>query len=132
MNHLEAGLLILRALEEGSARRATPLTRGRFSKLALRLLLGRRYNLDITRLNEILEPTGWILMFDSKAYVGALRLSVIEDWPRVTTSALDKELAKIDDNAFDFDTLEYLLSPEFWKTEKANKGEARKGKRKTK
>ena len=130
MNDKQAALLILRALEAASVSRGRLLSRGRFSRLALRILLGRKYRLNIAAINEWLQPTGWIWMFDGVTYFGALRTSVIKDWPRVSSWGLDRELAQVDDNTFDFGRLEYLLDPETWSKKRAIKPKAKKGKRK--
>jgi len=130
MNDKQAALLILRALEAASVSRGRLLSRGRFSRLALRILWGRKYRPNPAAINDWLEPAGWTWMFDGETYFGVLRTSVIKDWPRISSSGLDRELAQIDDNTFDFGRLEYLLDPETWSKKRAIKPKTKKVKRK--
>src|SRR5665213_2176878 len=86
MNDKQAALLILRALEAASVSRGRLLSRGRFSRLALRILWGRKYRPNPAAINDWLEPAGWTWMFDGETYFGVLRTSVIKDWPRISSS----------------------------------------------
>jgi hypothetical protein len=129
VNAKQAALLILRALEARSEARGQMLSRGRFSRLALRLLWGRREWPPLVELNEWLAPAGWVMVWDGANYMGALRLSVVQDWPRVSTAGLDEELEAIDRRQFDFEKLDYLLEPEVWRKERFSTEQRQKKKK---
>jgi hypothetical protein len=111
----EAALLLLRALEERGQRRGKMLTRARLSEITLKTLWGRE---TLTRewldqVNEYLLSAGWLLIDASSTYA-AVKIGVVEAWPRVASKHLDAELKQIRAGTFDFGSLEELLDKSAW------------------
>lgn len=111
----DAALLLLRALEERGQRRGKVLTRARLSEITLKTLWGRETLTRewIDQVNEYLLSAGWLLIDGASTYA-AVRLSVVEAWPRVASKHLNAELEKVRAGTFDFKTLEKLLDKAAW------------------
>jgi hypothetical protein len=111
--------LILLALEERGLRRkdGTRLTRARLSRLTLkRLCLRETINQAwIDRVNEPLMKAGWIL-FDAGTTCAAVKVSVVENWPRAISKRVQATLDQVKTEDFDFDQLDRLLQREAWET----------------
>jgi hypothetical protein len=137
----QCALVLLRALEERGERRGKPLTRARLSEASLKALWNRE---TITRdwldqINEWLLSAGWILI-EAGATYGAIRVTVVENWPRVASAHMQADLTRIRLNDFDFKQWNRLLDKEAWtdnraamskpiakkKSEKANAATSRK------
>jgi hypothetical protein len=111
----QCALVALRALEERGERRGKPLTRARLSAASLKVLWIRE---TITRefldqINEWLLSAGWILVEAGGSY-GAIKVSVVENWPRVASRHMQPSLNDIKRGNFDFGKWERLLDKDVW------------------
>ena len=115
----QCALMILRSLQERGDRRkdGKALTRARFSKLTLKRLCQRQTITQawIDRVNEPLMTAGWVLI-DAGTTYGAVKVNVVENWPRAISKNLRTELDQVKNGTFDFDRHEKLLSKETWET----------------
>ena len=111
----QCALVLLRALEERGQRRGKPLTRARLSSASLKALWIRE---TITRewldqINEWLLSAGWILIEAGGTY-GAIKVTVVENWPRVASAHMKDELTQIKLGKFDFKKWNRLLDKAAW------------------
>jgi hypothetical protein len=107
----EAALLLLRALEERGQRRGKEMTRARLSRVTLKRLWNRE-NLSELWLNEVNEwllSAGWTLFYAGTTF-GAVKSSIVENWPRVASRHLEDVLDQVSRNSFEFSKLEPLLT----------------------
>ncbi len=115
----QCALMILLSLQERGARRrdGKALTRARFSKLTLKRLCLRQTITQawIDRVNEPLMTAGWVLI-DAGTTYGAVKVNVVENWPRAISKNLRTVLDQVKNGTFDFDRHEKLLSKETWET----------------
>jgi hypothetical protein len=115
----QCALMILASLEERGSRRADGkvLTRARFTRLTLKRLCDRETITQawIDRVNESLMKAGWVLI-DAGTTYGAVKVSVVENWPRAISKNLKSELAKVKEERFVWNKLERLMSKEVWET----------------
>lgn len=109
----EAAMLLLRALQERGERRGKPLTRARVSRVTLKRLWNREQLTEpwLDEVNEWLLSAGWTLVYAGTTF-GAVKTSVIENWPRIASKHLASVIADVKRGAFDFSELQYLLKPE--------------------
>jgi hypothetical protein len=122
----QCAVILLRALQERGDRRRKFLTRARLSESSLKALWLRQ---SITRewldqVNEWLLSAGWIVIQAGGTY-GAIKVSVVENWPRVASGHLGKELGQIEIGTFDFRSWNALLDKAAW-TDKAMGPKTRK------
>lgn len=112
----QCALMILGSLKERGSRRADGkvLTRARFTKLTLKKLCDRETIAQawIDRVNESLMKAGWVLI-DAGTTYGAVKVSVVENWPRAISKNLLAEMKK---GTSDWNKLERLMSKEAWET----------------
>ena len=115
----QCALMILASLKERGSRRADGkvLTRARFTKLTLKKLCDRETITQawIDRVNESLMKAGWVLI-DAGTTYGAVKVNVVENWPRAISKNLKAELAEVKEGTFVWDKLERLMSKEAWET----------------
>jgi hypothetical protein len=115
----QCALMILASLEERGSRRADGkvLTRARFTKLTLKKLCDRETITQawIDRVNESLMKAGWVLI-DAGTTYGAVKVNVVENWPRAISKNLKAELADVKEETFKWNKLERLMSKEVWET----------------
>jgi hypothetical protein len=125
----EVTLLALRLFEERGQRRGKELTRARISSSSLKQISNREHITPqwIDELNEYLLPSGWILIRAGSTYA-AIKVSVVENWPRVSAKRLEKELEAVRQGTFDFKSLSYLLSPQSTAPVVQKQGKTRSGK----
>ena len=106
----QCALVLLRAIEERGQRRGKPLTRARVSEASLKALCIRE---TITRewldqINEWLLSAGWILIEAGGTY-GAIKVTVVENWPRVASAHMQDDLTQIKLGKFNFKQWNRLL-----------------------
>jgi hypothetical protein len=111
----QCALVLLRAIEERGQRRGKPLTRARVSEASLKALCMRE---TITRewldqINEWLLSAGWILIEAGGTY-GAIKVTVVENWPRVASAHMQDDLTQIKLGKFDFKQWNKLLDKAAW------------------
>jgi hypothetical protein len=115
----QCALMVLLSLKERSSRRAEgrPLTRARFTKLTLKRLCERETITQgwIDRVNESLMKAGWVLI-DAGSTFGAVKINVVENWPRATSKNLKSELDQVKKGTFKWNALEQLMRKETWET----------------
>ncbi len=115
LNPNQCALVLLRALEERGQRRGKPLTRARLSAASLKALWNRE---TITRewldqINEWLLSAGWILIEAGGTY-GAIKVTVVENWPRVASAHMQDDLTQIKLGKFVFKQWNRLLDKAAW------------------
>jgi hypothetical protein len=69
----------------------------------------------IDRVNESLLKAGWVLL-DAGSTYGAVKVNVVENWPRAVSKNLKPVLEKVKKGTFDFRKLEGLMRKETWQT----------------
>ena len=109
----QSALMVLRAIEQRGQRRGKELTRARISGATLKLL-GNRETITpqwLDELNEWLLSAGWVLIQAGSTYA-AVKVSVIENWPRVAAKHLATELEAVKRGKFSFHSLSHLLRSE--------------------
>jgi len=108
----QSALMVLRALEERGQRRGKELTRARISGATLKLLCNRETITPqwLDELNEWCLSAGWVLIHAGSTYA-AVKMSVIENWPRVAAKHLATELEAVKRGKFNFNSLSRLLTP---------------------
>jgi hypothetical protein len=105
----EAALLLLHAIEERGQRRGKEMTRARLSRATLKSLWNRE-NLSepwLDGVNEWLLSAGWTLFYAGTTF-GAVKSSVVENWPRVASRHTEDILDEVRQGIFDFSKLEHL------------------------
>jgi hypothetical protein len=115
----DCALMILVSLRERASRRAPGkgLTRARFTRLTLKRLCDRETITQawIDRVNEFLLKAGWILV-DAGTTYGAVKVSIVENWPRATSKNVMTDLATLKQGKFDRKERELLMSRDTWET----------------
>jgi hypothetical protein len=106
----QAALLLLHAIDERGLRRGKEMTRARLSRITLKRLwnredLSERWLADV---NEWLLSAGWTLLYAGTTF-GAVKNSVVENWPRVASKHSEDVLDHVRRGSFDFSKLEPLL-----------------------
>ena len=118
----EAALLLLRLITEESRTRGFSRTEKtvRLSERTLKRLWNRERLTEqfLEEVQEWLLSGGWALVFAGSTF-GAARVDAVENWSRVSFRRLARELDDVVRGEFDFNQLEYLLSPEgrAWRSE---------------
>jgi hypothetical protein len=119
MTDRQCALMILASLAERGTRRTDGkvMTRARFTRLTLKKLCDRETITQawIDRVNESLMKAGWILI-DAGTTYGAVKVSVVENWPRAIYKNLKSELADVKEGTFEWSKLEPLMRKETWET----------------
>ena len=115
----DCALMILISLAERTSRRppGKGLTRARLTSRTLKNLcdLERITPAWIERVNESLLKAGWILI-DAGSTYGAIKVSVVENWPRAISSNVMPKVAKLKEGKFDQAERERLMRPDTWAT----------------
>jgi hypothetical protein len=106
----QAALLLLRLFELRDKSRNKPMTRVRLTPPMLKRLWNRR-RLPPPFVQEVADwllVAGWVF-FDAGPTFAAVRVSAVENWPRVFTKALGKELDDVAAGTYVFSAHEHLL-----------------------
>ena len=115
----QCALMVLLSLKERGSRRPKdrPLTRARFTRLTLKKLCDRETITQawIDRVNESLMKAGWVLIDVGTTY-GAVKVNVVENWPRAISKNLKSELEQVKNGTFKWNELEELMRKEAWET----------------
>ena len=127
----EAALITLGALENRGQRRGKELTRARLSAATLKALWNRETLTPqwIEEVNEWLVSAGWILIFVRSTYA-AIKVSVVENWPRVASRHLNSEIEKIKRGSQVFEKWAHLLRPQTATSVVSNRRHRRNSKKK--
>jgi hypothetical protein len=106
----ECVLLFLRLIEERQGRRSRGLTQVRLSELTLRHLWNRQLLTEqfLRHIEEWMLGAGWALVRTGRTY-GAVKVSVVENWPRVSWKNLRDEISAVHRGDYDFDKIEHLI-----------------------
>jgi hypothetical protein len=86
-------------------------TRVRLSELTLKRLWTRGRLPDglIEKVTEYMFKSGWCLFYAETTFA-AVRISVVENWPRLSSKRMENEIRKIQEGAFKFDRYTHLVS----------------------
>ena len=106
----QAALLLLRLFELRDGARNKPMTRARLTQPMLKRLWNRR-RLPPQFVQEVADwllVAGWVF-FDAGPTFAAVRVNAVENWPRVFTKALGKDLDDVAAGTFVFSAHEHLL-----------------------
>jgi hypothetical protein len=106
----QAALLLLRLFELRDDARNKPMTRVRLTQPMLKRLWNRR-RLPPQFVQEVADwllVAGWVF-FDAGPTFAAVRVNAVENWPRVFTKALGKDLDDVAAGTFVFSAHEHLL-----------------------
>jgi hypothetical protein len=107
----QCALLLLRLIEERGQRRKEKTTRVRLAELTLKKLWNRKRLTDqfLEEVGEWLLTAGWVLIYASSTF-GAVKIDVVENWPRVSFKNLTHEIDQVVRDKFNFDNLEHLMT----------------------
>ena len=106
----QAALLLLRLFELRDGARNKPMTRARLTPPMLKRLWNRR-RLSPTFLQDVADwllVAGWVF-FDAGPTYAIVRVTAVENWPRVFTKPIRKELSDVAAGTYDFRPHEHLL-----------------------
>jgi hypothetical protein len=108
----ECALLLLRLIENKEQERKGRMTRMRLSDLTLKRLWDRaRLTREfLAEVEEWLLAAGWALIFAGSTFA-AVKVSSVENWPRISWKRIAEELASVSRDEYDFTALEHLLVP---------------------
>ena len=109
----QCALLLLRVFElrneQREAKGVKPMTRAKLTAPMLKALWNRR-RLSPEFLQEVAD---WLLfarwVFFAGPVYGAVQVSAVQNWPRVSTTAIGVELKEIAEGRYPFEKLERLL-----------------------
>jgi hypothetical protein len=89
-------LLLLRLLEDKGDDLGKPITRARLSEITLKRLWKRERLAGhfLAEVQEWLLTAGWALI-DAGSTYAAVKIDVVENWPRVSSKRIDNELRKV-------------------------------------
>jgi hypothetical protein len=107
----QAALLLLRVFELSDSARNKPMTRARLTPPMLKRLWSRR-RLSPTFLQDVADwllVAGWVF-FDAGSTYGVVRVTAVENWPRVFTKQIRDDLSKVAAGTYEFSEHEHL----FW------------------
>jgi hypothetical protein len=106
----QAALLLLRLFELKDGARNKPMTRARLTPPMLKRLWNRR-RLSPTFLKEVADwllVAGWVF-FDVGSTYAVVRVTAVENWPRVFTKPMREDLNKVAAGTYEFSEHEHLL-----------------------
>jgi hypothetical protein len=106
----QAALLLLRLFELKDGARNKPMTRARLTPPMLKRLWNRR-RLSPTFLQEVADwslVAGWVF-FDAGSTYAVVRVTAVENWPRVFTKPMREDLRKVAAGTYEFSEHEHLL-----------------------
>jgi hypothetical protein len=106
----QAALLLLRLFELRDGTRNKLMTRANLTAPMLKRLWNRR-RLSPAFLQDVADwllVAGWVF-FDAGPTFAAVRVSAVENWPRVFTKPVSKELRDVAAGTYDFSAHEHLL-----------------------
>jgi hypothetical protein len=89
-------LLVLRLLEDKGDDLGKPLTRARLAAITLKRLWNRERLTEhfLAEIQDWLLTAGWALIDVGSTYA-AVKIDVVENWPRVSSKRIDEELRKV-------------------------------------
>jgi hypothetical protein len=110
----QCALLLLRLFElrdeKREAQGVKPMTRAKLTAPMLKALWNRR-RLSPEFLQEVADWllfADWVFFFAGPVY-GAVRVSAVLNWPRISTTGIKADLAGIAEGRYSFAPLEHLL-----------------------
>jgi hypothetical protein len=106
----QAALLLLRLFELRDGTRNKPMTRARLTPPMLKRLWNRR-RLSPAFLQDVADwllVAGWVF-FDAGPTYAVVRVTAVENWPRVFTKPIRTELRDVAEDTYDFSAHEHLL-----------------------
>ncbi len=106
----QAALLLLRLFELRDGTRNKPMTRARLTPSMLKRLWNRR-RLSPAFLEDVADwllVAGWVF-FDAGPTYAVVRVTAVENWPRVFTKPIRSELSDVAAGTYDFSAHEHLL-----------------------
>jgi hypothetical protein len=106
----QAAVLLLRLFELRDGTRNKPMTRARLTPPMLKRLWNRR-RLSPAFLQDVADwllVAGWVF-FDAGPTYAVVRVTAVENWPRVFTKPIRTELGKVAAGTYDFSAREHLL-----------------------
>ena len=105
-------LLLLHVVEKRDEERKTDATRLRLSELTLKRVCCRP-RLDsgfLAELQDWMLRAGWVLFYADRSYA-AIKLDVVEAWPRLGSKRIKADLDSVARGEFDFGSLNGLFKP---------------------
>lgn len=117
----QAALLLLRLFELKDGARNKPMTRARLTPPMLKRLWNRR-RLSPTFLQDVADwllVAGWVF-FDAGSTYAVVRVTAVENWPRVFTKPMREDLRKVAAGTYEFSEREHL----FWAESTSSDGQA--------
>ena len=106
----QAALLLLRLFELRDGTRNKPMTRARLTPPMLKRLWNRR-RLSPAFLQDVADwllVAGWVF-FDAGPTYAVVRVTAVENWPRVFTKPIRTKLRDVAADTYDFSAHEHLL-----------------------
>ena len=106
----QAALLLLRLFELRDGARNKPMTRARLTPPMLKRLWNRR-RLSPAFLQDVADwllVAGWVF-FDAGSTYAVVRVTAVENWPRVFTKPIRDDLSKVAAGTYKFSEHEHLL-----------------------
>ena len=120
----QAALLLLRLFELRDGARNKPMTRARLTPPMLKRLWNRR-RLSPAFLQDVADwllVAGWVF-FDAGPTYAVVRVTAVENWPRVFTKPIREDLSKVAAGTYEFSEHEHLL----WGERMSSDGETNGG-----
>src|SRR5215211_1772033 len=107
----ECALLVLHLIHAKEQERGKKLLRLRIAEISLKRLWGRRRISPefVEEVAEWLSGAGVTLFFAGSTYA-AVKTSVVESWPRITSKRINADLQAVAQGTFNFSKLEHLLA----------------------
>ena len=107
----ECALLVLHLIHAKEQERGKQLLRLRIAEISLKRLWGRRRISPefVEEVAEWLSGAGVTLFFAGSTYA-AVKISVVESWPRVTSKRISADVKAVAQGTFDFSRLEHLMA----------------------
>jgi len=109
----ECVLLFLGLIEARQAGTGKATTRVRLAEITLKRLWNRERLAGsfLAEVGEWFLTAGWALIYAGTTYA-AVKIDAVENWPRVSSKLLAKEIAEVRSGSFKFDLLDHLLGKE--------------------
>jgi len=120
----QAALLLLGLFELKDDARGKPMTRARLTPSMLKRLFNR-HRLSPAFLDDVADwllVAGWVF-FDAGSTFAIVRVTAVENWPRVFTKPIREKLGDVATGTYDFSAHEHLL----WGERTIAKGETDAG-----